>query len=248
MATGAVWWYLRAAPVYSPIMPRSRYQLRGCRHAALPRPLADGERRQAGRDAEALLRAGVGDVDAPGVDLDRDAADAGDAVHQQQRVALAGAEGGDVGARAGRRLGVHGGDDLRAVAPGRLEHRRRIDWRRPTGLSTRTTSAPHRAATSHIRSPNSPLTPTTTTSPSATVLTKAASIPADPVPDTGSVRALAVRNTVRSPLAGLVEQGEELGVEMAEERPGQRLHRLGVGVARAGAHEDAVADRHDGRR
>ena len=36
---------------------------------------------------------------------------------------------------------------------------------RPHGASTRTTSAPQRPATSHIRSPNRPLTPITTTSP-----------------------------------------------------------------------------------
>lgn len=69
---------------------------------------------------------------------------------------------------------------------------------RPHSWSTRTTSAPHRRATSHIRSPKSPLTATTTTSPSPTVLTKAASIPADPVAESGSVRELSVCHTARS--------------------------------------------------
>ena len=69
---------------------------------------------------------------------------------------------------------------------------------RPHGVSTRTTSAPQRAATSHIRSPNSPLTPMTTTSPGPTRLTNAASMPADPVPDTGRVIGLPVRQTWRS--------------------------------------------------
>ena len=69
---------------------------------------------------------------------------------------------------------------------------------RPQEASTRTTSAPHRPATSHMRSPNKPFTPTTTTSPGPTRLTKAASIPAEPVPLSGSVRALAVRKTARS--------------------------------------------------
>jgi hypothetical protein len=68
----------------------------------------------------------------------------------------------------------------------------------PQAWSTSITSAPQRAATSHIRCPNSPLTATTTTSPSATVLTNAASMPAEPVALSGSVRALVVPHTVRS--------------------------------------------------
>jgi hypothetical protein len=68
----------------------------------------------------------------------------------------------------------------------------------PHGNSTATTSAPQRAATSHMRAPNTPLTPTTTGSPGRTRLTNAASMPADPVPEIGSVIGLAVRNTVRS--------------------------------------------------
>ncbi len=68
----------------------------------------------------------------------------------------------------------------------------------PHGASTRTTSAPWRAATSHMRSPNRPFTPTTTGSPGLTRLAKAASMPDEPVPLSGNVSALAVRNTVRS--------------------------------------------------
>jgi hypothetical protein len=49
-----------------------------------------------------------------------------------------------------------------------------------------------------MRSPNTPLTPTTTTSPGPTVLTNTASIPAEPVPEMGSVIGFAVRKTARS--------------------------------------------------
>ena len=49
-----------------------------------------------------------------------------------------------------------------------------------------------------MRCPNSPLTATTTTSPGPTVLTKAASMPAEPVADSGSVRRFVVPKTVRS--------------------------------------------------
>ena len=68
----------------------------------------------------------------------------------------------------------------------------------PHSCSTATTSAPQRAATSVIRCPKRPLTATTTTSPGWTVLTKAASMPAEPVALSGSVRALEVPQTVRS--------------------------------------------------
>ena len=69
---------------------------------------------------------------------------------------------------------------------------------RPHGSSTRTTSAPQRRATSHMRSPNTPLTPTITVSPGSSRLTKHASIPAEPVPLIGNVSALAVWNAARS--------------------------------------------------
>ena len=68
----------------------------------------------------------------------------------------------------------------------------------PQGTSTRTTSAPQRAATSHMRAPKTPLTPITTGSPGSTTFTNAASMPAEPVPEIGSVMALEVRKTVRS--------------------------------------------------
>ena len=68
----------------------------------------------------------------------------------------------------------------------------------PHSASTRTTVAPARRATSHIRSPNTPLTPTITVSSGSTRLTKHASMPADPVPEIGKVSALLVPNTARS--------------------------------------------------
>jgi hypothetical protein len=68
----------------------------------------------------------------------------------------------------------------------------------PHGVSTATTSAPQRAATSHIRAPKTPLTPTTTGAPGRTRLTNAASMPAEPVPEIGRVIGLPVRSTVRS--------------------------------------------------
>ena len=70
----------------------------------------------------------------------------------------------------------------------RVEQPLRIERHGPTRSSTRTTSAPQRRATSHMRSPNTPLTPTITVSPGSTRLTKHASMPAEPVPQIGSVK------------------------------------------------------------
>ena len=67
----------------------------------------------------------------------------------------------------------------------------------PQSASTRTISAPTRRATSHMRSPKTPLTPTITVSPGSTRFTKQASIPAEPVPEIGSVSAFVVSKTVR---------------------------------------------------
>ncbi len=107
----------------------------------------------------------------------------------------------------------------------------------PHSCSTATTSAPQRAATSHIRCPNRPLTATTTTSPGCTVLTKAASMPAEPVAESGRVRAFVGAPDLAQPVAGLVHQLEEHRVEVPEQRQPERGGRLGVGVAGAGAEE-----------
>ena len=101
----------------------------------------------------------------------------------------------DVVAHAGRGLGVHDGDDLRR----RVRVRRAAAGRSAGPTRPRRARPRHRSATatSHMRSPNTPLTPTTTTSPGSTKFTNAASIPAEPVPLIGSVSSLSVRNTAR---------------------------------------------------
>src|SRR4051794_11556426 len=119
---------------------------------------------------------------------------------------------------------------------------------RPHGASTRTTSAPWRRATSHMRSPNSPLTPTTTTSPGPTT----AGLPVAPDDHAAPGPAHVADGRLRAGRAGaahgerecvgraedgpqalvrLVQQGDELRVEVPEERPPQRQRHLGVRVA-----------------
>jgi hypothetical protein len=49
------------------------------------------------------------------------------------------------------------------------------------------------------------------------------------------------------PVAGLVEQGDEGGVEVTEQRPAEAGGRLRIRVARAGTHQDALGYRHGSR-
>ena len=91
-----------------------------------------------------------------------------------------------------------------------------------------------------MRWPNSPLTATTTTSPSCTVFTNDASMPAEPVADSGRVRALSVPHTWRSRSQVSSITRQEGRVEVAEQGQPERGGGLGVGVARAGAEQVAV--------
>ncbi|MDI2021834.1 hypothetical protein PJL18_02362 [Paenarthrobacter nicotinovorans] len=70
------------------------------------------ERREARRNAEALLGSGVSDVDPPVVCQQLQSADGRDGVGDEQGVALASTEGSDVGEHTHGRLGVNRGDDL----------------------------------------------------------------------------------------------------------------------------------------
>ena len=69
----------------------------------------------------------------------------------------------------------------------------------PHSTSTVVTTAPARRATSAMRTPNTPLIPTTTVSPGSSRFTKAASMPALPVAEIGSVIAFTVPKQVRRP-------------------------------------------------
>ena len=79
-----------------------------------------------------------------------------------------------------------------------------------------------------------------TVSPGSSRLTKHASMPAEPVPEIGSVSAFVGAEDRAEAVAGLVEDREEVGVEVAEQRPRERGGDLGVRVRRPGAR---AADR-----
>ena len=114
----------------------SRYHDCGGRARVWIRSTARGENvtgERPGRHAEALLRARVAGVDAPAVDLDRDAAERRDGVDEQQRVGVAQrGERRDVVLDAGRRLRVHDRDEARVgVLALRVEESLRIEREAP---------------------------------------------------------------------------------------------------------------------
>src|SRR5262249_35136042 len=80
---------------------------------AIPGAGRDGDGREAGRAAEAFLRATVGDVDAVLVDQHGHAAERGDAVGDHQRVdfVCGFADGLGLVVHAGGSFGLHEGDD-----------------------------------------------------------------------------------------------------------------------------------------
>ena len=149
--------------------------------------------------------------------------------------------GCDLVAHAGRRLGVHDRDDRRRRV--RRQQAVRVDGLAPGGVDPYHLG-PWRSATSHIRSPKTPLTPTTTGSPGRTKLTKEASMPAEPVPLTGRVSAFVVAKTCRRRSLVLVEQRQELRIEVTQHRTGQRHGDFRVWIRRARAHEEAVGYPH----
>ena len=99
----------------------------------------------------------------------------------------------------------------------------------PHSASTRTTSAPWRHATSHIRSPKTPFTPTTTGSPGRTKLTNEASIPAEPVPLMGSVSELMVTKTLRSRSLVLSSSSRNWGSRWPKTGPASAMATSGYG-------------------
>ena len=101
------------------------------------RAVGDRDRRHAGRRADALLRARVGEVDSPGVEVEPDAAERGDAVGHQQHVATAQllAELGERVLDAGRCLGVDDDEQARiGVRVERLEQAVIGDVLAPVGI------------------------------------------------------------------------------------------------------------------
>ena len=95
---------------------------------------------------------------------------------------------------------------------------------RPHSASMGMTSAPNRPAQSTMRVPNTPLTTIATWSPGSTRLTKQASMPELPVPDTGIVSALSVRKTARNNACVSV---------IISRKSGSRCPRVGAAMARS---------------
>ena len=224
ITTGAVWWYTRAPPGGVVDVARQEVEIEVPARRPLDDPLEgprrDRERRQAGRDPQALLRPAVGDVDRPVVDGDLDAR----RVTSPCRPAAARRP---CPAPAARCRCARPSTSPRArprssPEPGAPRAARSGSIGSPHSASTRTTSAPWRSATSHMRSPNTPLTPMTTGSPGRTKLTKDASMPGRPGPAHGKGQRIGGPEHLAQAVVRAVEDGQELRIEMAEHGAGQR--------------------------
>ena len=141
---------------------------------------------------------------------------------------------------SGRSLGVHDRHQLGRL--GRLQ--RLLDplglddscpiRRPPDGLSRRAASA-----TSAIRAPNTPLTPTTTSSPVLDQVRHHGLHPGRAGARDRKVISLAVRKTNRSIFLMSSITPDEVGIEMADHRRQHRLHHARMNVRGAGSEQHA---------
>ena len=127
-------------------VPVERAQVRRLVRGA--RPLVGGDEGQTRRRHQALLRARHGDVDAPGVHVERHAAERGHAVDHQQGGMLGRvdrlADGRDVVDDAGGGVDLHDQDGLDGVRPCRASGAPRARPDRPRGASRPSAPRPRR--------------------------------------------------------------------------------------------------------
>ena len=150
---------------------------------ALQRALGDRHRRHPRRRREALLGAGVGAVDAPAVELERDAAERGHAVgHQQRAAAGSAAASSAIGCSTPVEVSAWTTATSRASGGARAPRAGVVrDHLAPVGLDL-TTPAPSAPRISAMRRAEEAEMPTMTVSPGSTRLTMPASMPEVPVP------------------------------------------------------------------
>ena len=98
-----------------------------------------------------------------------------------------------------------------------------------------------------MRSPKTPATPITTASPGSTRFAKQASMPPLPVAESGSVMRFSVPKSRAQPRLHLVDQIEEGGVEVADERLRHGGEHVGVDVRGAGTEQQACRQGDHGR-
>lgn len=183
------------------------------------------------------MGAAVGEVHAPVVDLQRYTAQRGDAVHQQQGVALAGTDGGDLVADSCRGLGVHHGDDL-GIRMG-VEEVLWVECPTPLGIHPQDRGT---AAGGHIAHP---------------LAEQAVDADHDRVAGPqhvhegglhasrtggrhGEGERVGGAEDLTQPFVGLVQEGNEVRVQVAQHGTAEGLDDLRIGVPGTGAHEDAI--------
>src|SRR5262245_34135925 len=212
-------------------------------HGALP----ERERREPGRDSQALLGAGVAGVDPPSVDIDWNPGQRRDGVDDEERVGIGyGSERRDVVLDAGRRLGVHHRDQpgVRVLALG-VDQLMRIEGTPPRLLDADDLGAATAGDVGH----SLPEHAVHADDGGVTRLEKVdeARLHAgrSGAADGQCQRVLGEEDAPQS-LHRLVEQREELGIEVPEDGTGEGRDGFRVRVRRAGAEEETFALRHAG--
>ena len=224
-------------------IPTLRWRAAGA--DALDSTRREAHGREPGRHAETLLRARIHGVDAPAVDVDGDAAERRDGVDQQQRVGLLElGERRDLVLDAGRRLGVHDREYARVrMCVPRVKELVRIDRVTPGGLDA------HDLGAAPARDLAHPLAEHAVDADDRGVarleqVDEACLHPGrSGSADRQGERVARAEHRAQT-VGDLVEHDEEVGIEMPEHRPLERLHHLRIRIRRPGPEQQSISMRH----
>ncbi len=221
--------------------------LRWCPAGADPvdRASRERDRREARRNAEALLRARVGRVDPPTVDLERDATERRDRVDEQERVGLLERdERLDRVLDPRRGLGVDDGDQPTVGSgPLRAEQRLGIDGASPRRLDACQLRATPSGDLAHPLAEHPVHTDDHVIAGLDEVHEARFHARRPGTAHRQGERVLGAEDRAQA-RRSLVEQREEVGIEVPEERAGERGGDLGVRVRGSGSEEESISQRH----
>ena len=205
--------------------------------------LIEGDGRRARRSGQALLQAGGGSIDLPGVDGEIHAAQRGGGVDVQQAVVAAADRRRCRPAaapwwwRCRRAPGPAASGRCCLTAASIASGANTV----PHSVSMVATSAPQRAAISCSRWPKRPKIGTSTLSPGSMSDTSSASMPARAVPSTRNDQRLLRLEQGAQQRHGLVHVGRELGVELTLQRHRHGAQHARVDVDRSRPHQQPRA-------
>ncbi len=206
-----------------------------------PSACAHRKGRQARRYPETFLGPAVGQINAPPVCIERDTPERGDGVHEEQGVAFAPRHLFDVVAHTGRGLGMNERD-----------HRRRpVGSEQGVGVER---LAPGRIHPHHLGAQAlgyvAHALPEQAVDADDYDITRSGHVDERRLhacrsrPAHGQGQGVVGLEDSTEPITGLVEDGQELRVQVAEERAREGRHDLGIEIGGSGPHQDAVAEHH----